>query len=370
MKKENAGLFSSLIGVLMNVILFIIKFVVGRLFNSVSIMADAMNNFSDLLSSVIAMVGFKLGEKPADQEHPFGHERFEYISGFLMSIMMLFIGFDLFKTGFNALLNNTVVILDNKMILVMLISMAIKGFLYFFYKHNYKKTESEVIYAAQLDSRNDVLINIVILLGFYVNQMLSFNVDGILGIGIALFIMASSISLLKDFIDELVGYRPNQELINKVIQSVIEEPDVFSYHDLLIHEYGDSTYYGTIHLEVDQRISLIAAHEIAHHVEHKVFVNTGVELVVHLDPIDIVSDEIKRIHLSIKQALKLVDTSLEFHDLRVKDNVIEVDVVIGEESDALESKIIAALKSLLNSNYILDVTFDTVQFKQTSEDDK
>lgn len=360
----NQGLYSSIIGVFMNIILFVIKFIVAKLFNSYAILADAMNNFSDVLSSLIALVGFKLGEKPADKEHPFGHERFEYISGFLMSMLMFYIGFDLLRESIANLFQQKAPVLDNLMIWVMFISIVVKGFLYFMYRKNYRDTKSDVILAAQQDSRNDVLISIVILLGFYLNQFYQWNIDGLLGSGIALFIMLSSVKLLKEFIDDLVGHRPKQSLINAVIESVIEEDDVFSYHDLLIHEYGDRTYYGTIHLEVDQRLSLIVAHEIAHRIETKVLNNTGVELVVHLDPIDVVSDEIKRIHLLVKSSLHQLDPAFKFHDLRLRDNLLEVDVVLTEDTSISPHKITQVIETAIGDAYSLSVTFDTVQLRR------
>lgn len=359
--KDKSAKLTSIVGVLLNIVLFVLKFMVGTLFNSVSILADAMNNFSDLLSSTIALVGFKLGEKPADQEHPFGHERFEYISGFLMSIMMLYIGVDLFRTSISSVFTQEEAVLDKYMLLVMLISILIKGFLYFYYKHNFEKTKSDVILAAQYDSRNDVLISVVIIAGFFINQLFKVNVDGILGCLISVFIMISSVQLLKEFIDELVGYRPSQKLIDSVIESVMEQKDVFSYHDLMIHEYGDHTYYGTIHIEIDQRLSLIVAHEIAHRIENDVLDTTGVILVVHLDPIDVVSDEIKHLHMTVKTTLKHLDSRFKFHDLRIIENNVEVDVVLFEENKLSESEIEAALRNVIDTKYDLKITFDRIQ---------
>ncbi len=362
-KNKNIGLKSSLIGVVLNILLFVMKLIIGTIFHSVSIVADAMNNFSDLLSSLIAFIGFKMGEKPADKEHPFGHKRFEYISGFLISVVMLYIGLDVLRTGFKSLLNQSNLINDSLMIVVMVISIVIKVFLYFYYHHQYKKLNSDVLLAQAYDSRNDTIISIGILIGLWINKTMGFNVDGILGIVIAAFIIITSVKLLLGFMDELVGKRPSQKLINDVIKVVDNEPSVFSYHDLLIHEYGDHTYFGSIHLEVDERLSLNHAHEIADLVESNVKSKTGVNIVVHLDPIDTTSDEIKSMHLKVKKALKSLDERFSFHDLRIVEEVMELDVVLFEDNPYAFEEIETQIKKYVNEKYQIKVTFDRVQLK-------
>lgn len=365
MQKENknVGLKSSVVGVIFNVLLFVMKFMVGTIFHSVSIMADAMNNFSDLLSSMIAFVGFKMSEKPADKEHPFGHERFEYISGFLITVIMLYIGFDVFKSSIESIINHDVLVLDQLMIYVMIASVFIKGFLYFYYMYQYQSQDSEVLLAAAYDSRNDVLISIGILFGFLLSFLFDFNVDAHIGLLIALFILVSSLGLIKGFMNELVGVRPSQSLINSVIEVVEKESRVFAYHDLMIHEYGDSTYYGTIHLEVDERLTLTKAHDIADNIETEVKKRTGVELVVHLDPIDVVSDEIKKIHKDVKDALKTLDTRFSFHDLRLTDGVVELDVVLFEDNPFTGSEITKTICDFIGKQYEIKITYDAIELK-------
>lgn len=362
-KENNVGVKSSLVGLSLNFVLVVLKFVVGRIFNSVSIMADAMNNFSDFLSSFIAYFGFKMGEKPADKEHPFGHERYEYVSGFIISMMMIYLGIEVLRNSFSRMFKHTPLVLDKWMVFVMVLSMIIKLFLFFYYHRQNKYLNSDVLVAAAQDSLNDVLINTGILLGFLLSYTLNKSVDAVIGFMIALYIIFSSVFLLRDFINELVGIRPDQGLINGVAKVVSKEVDVYDYHDLMIHEYGDRTYYGSIHIEVDQRLDLLKAHEIADRIEQSVKDKTGVSIVVHLDPIDIVSDEIKRVQKSIKETLKALDERFSFHDLRIVDQLIELDVVLFEENPFTEEEITEKILENLDSMYALKIIFDTVQFK-------
>lgn len=360
---KNIGVESSIVGVGVNAILVLLKFLVGLMYGSVSILADALNNLSDLLSSMIAFVGFLLGKKPADKEHPFGHERFEYVSGFIISMMMIYIAIDIFKNSIVNILNHKTMILDIKMILVMLISIGLKFGLYLFYKNQYKKLNSDVILASAQDSKNDVLISIGILFSFFLKHQFNLELDAYIALLIGVFILISSVKLLKGFIDELVGIRPNQTLINAVAKIVRDNEDVLSYHDLLIHEYGDHTYYGTIHLEVDERFTLNKAHMIADEIETRVKNDTGVELVSHLDPIDIVGEESKMVYHGIKAAIKAIDESYSFHDLRIVDNTVNLDVVIFEKDKDLEKEILNKINQALQGKYDLDVTFDLTELK-------
>lgn len=361
MKQTDIGIKSSLLGVIANLSLFVVKFVVGTLFKSVAITADAMNNLSDLLSSGISLFGFKMAAKPADKEHPFGHRRFEYISGFLMSVIMLYIGIDVLRTSFMGVVNPSVLRLEALMGWAMLGSICVKGFLYFYYKNKVKMTQSSVLLAAQKDSRNDILISIGIVFGFAINKITHINADAYLGLLISIFIVVSSVQMLLGFMDELVGVRPSQDLINTVVKVIEKEEAVFSYHDLLLHEYGDKTYFGSIHIEVDQRMTLLDSHAIADTIEINVLDETGVNLVVHLDPIDVVSDEIKEMHQYIKDTLHTLDPRFTFHDLRIENHKVEMDVVLFEGCPYSESQITNILLLGLSQKYDLDITYDRVQ---------
>lgn len=365
MKERNQGVITSFVGMIANFGLFVSKLVIAKLFNSVAIMADSMNNLSDLLSSTIAFFGFNIASKPADNEHPFGHERFEYISGFLMSIIMIYIGLDLLRTSFGVIINPQTLVLDNLMVFIMLLSIAVKGFLYFYYYYKNRTVKSNVLVAVAKDSGNDVIINIAILLSFLIKYMFNIELDGYIGLIIALFIIISSLVMLKGFMDDLIGIRPSQDLINQVSKIVDANDSVFSYHDLLIHEYGDHTYYGTIHIEVDQRMSLTKAHHVADVIESEVLKVTKVNLVVHIDPIDLVSDEIKAVHELVKQSLFRLDDRYRFHDFRIHENILEFDLVIYDLHKYTKEEIQDYLFNELKGKYELNIIFDTVQLTET-----
>lgn len=354
-KKEAAN--AGLVGFLVNLILFILKFVSGTLFNSVSLVSDAFNNLSDFLSSIITIVGFKVSQKPANKDYPFGYERFEYISGFMISIVMLYIGFETFKKGLSAILNPTTLLIEPIMIIVLIVSMGLKVYLFYYYKFKNKRIGSDVLKAVAQDSLIDVLISVSILLGFMLSQLLNINLDGYLGMLVSLFIIVSSLWMIRGFITDLLGKRPSESKIQIITDILDKQSKLVGYHDLLMHEYGDDTTYGSVHVEVDDRLSLIEAHKIVDEIEREISKTSGYALIVHIDPVDISTRQIKEIHQLLKQTLKSLDPQLTFHDLRLEDNVLGFDVVVSENCLFKDEKILDILE-ITFEDYTLDVVFD------------
>ena len=355
MNKEK-GMKAGLVGLFINALLFLIKLVVGTMSHSVSIVADAMNNLSDFLSSLLTYVGFKIGQRPADKNYPFGYERFEYISGFLISILMLYIGLDVFRTGMTAIFSPVKLAVESPMIWVMVISILLKLLLAFYYEQQFKATGSNVIKAARQDSLNDVLISMAILLGLFMSSRFNFYIDGYLGIGIAMVIIVTSLQMIWSFIQELVGKRPSQQKIDAIIEVLDYQSNIEGYHDLLIHEYGDETSFGSVHVEVDDRLSLNEAHAIIDKIEREILNATGMDIVAHLDPIDLTSKYTKMLYDKVKSVLKNLHPDLDFHDFRIMDGVVEFDVDVFEGCNLSDSEILEALKLALDEP--MHVTFD------------
>ena len=351
----------SIISILINTILIIMKLIIGISFNVLSLVADGLNNISDLLSAIIAYIGLKLSSKPADKEHPYGHRRLETIAAFIISIFMLFLSLEIIQKSISNIWKKEVLVLDRLIIITIIISIVLKFALYLITKIEMNKSDSDILELMKLDSRNDILINLIILVSFFLFYQFGLNLDAYLGLVIAVFIIVSTFKLLIKIMDDLLGRRPRQELINNVIKLVSSNEDVFSYHDLLIHEYGKDTYFGSIHLEVDERLSLNKAHLIADKIEKEVKEKINVNLVVHLDPIDIVSDDVKAYHKLIKTSLHELDKRFTFHDFRIIEDILEFDVVMYEGCEYSEEEVLEKLRSKIDPRYKLDIEFDKVQ---------
>lgn len=349
----NAGL----LGIVVNSVLFGIKLSIGLISGSVSILSDAFNNLSDFLSALIAFVGFKLGQKPADRKYPYGYERFEYISGFLISMIMLTIGIEVFKNSFEALQKPKPIQLNGWMILVLIISIVIKLVLFIYYRDKNKSVDSEVLSAVSYDSLMDVLTSTTILLAYFISVKTGLYLDGYLGLAMSLVIVATSIKMIVGFIRDLVGRRPSEARIKVVTDILDNQEGILGYHDLLIHEYGDETAYGSVHIELDDRLSLTIAHQISDRIERDLLKTSQVEMVIHLDPIDITSSKIKGIHYRLKRTLKGLDSRFSFHDLRLDEDVIEFDIEMFEGCSYEEKELLTILEETFQG-YKLNIVFD------------
>ena len=265
-KRTRDALKTAFIGLFANLILFGFKIVAGLISGSVSIMADAINNLGDFTSSIIVIIGFFMSQKPADKEHPFGHARSEYLSGFIVSILIIFIGVQFFVESFENLISPKPVNLSTLTIVVLIISILIKIYQAVVYYKASKRTNSGAIEASYIDSRNDALMTASILVGLFIGQIFEVNIDGILGIVIAGFVIYSGIRSILDSIDDLLGSRPDQE-IKKATKLLDSYKNILGYHDLLIHTYGAQKNFATVHIEVPEKISLKDSHRIADRIE-------------------------------------------------------------------------------------------------------
>lgn len=367
-KRTRDALKTAFIGLFTNLILFGFKIVAGLISGSVSIMADAINNLGDFTSSIIVIIGFFMSQKPADKEHPFGHARSEYLSGFIVSILIIFIGVQFFVESFENLISPKPVNLSTLTIVVLIISILIKIYQAVVYYKASKRTNSGAIEASYIDSRNDALMTASILVGLFIGQIFEVNIDGILGIVIAGFVIYSGIRSILDSIDDLLGSRPDQE-IKKATKLLDSYKNILGYHDLLIHTYGAQKNFATVHIEVPEKISLKDSHRIADRIEYDFNKRLSIMLVVHVDPIHKKTARDKDIIKHIDNALNEISPDFRIHDLRrTKDDkgekvlfdlVIPQDVSLG--NDEIKSKICKNLKRDYN-RLIIDIVFDRNYF--------
>lgn len=328
--RESYGKFAGFIGIISNFVLVGIKIFVGIISGAISIIADAMNNLSDMASSIITIVGFKLAAKPADDEHPFGHERIEYISGLIISFFILFIGFELGRSSINKIIDPTP--LNKSFIIVTLIllgvSVLIKIWQSLVYNKISKKIDSLSLKASGQDSFNDAISTSVVLIGIVLSSyVLDFNLDGYLGVLVAIFIMISGVKLVKETVNPLIGVIPDKELISNIINDIEHHEGVLGVHDMVCHMYGKTKCFMTLHVEVSSKEDILISHDLIDNIESEIKNKYNVEICIHLDPIEVDNEELKVIKLELKEIVKDINKNLKFHDLRMVKGYTHTNII-------------------------------------------
>lgn len=364
------GSLSGIVGIACNLLLFAMKLLVGTLAASVSITADAMNNLSDATSSIVTLLGFKLAEKPADEDHPYGHARFEYLSGLGVAVMIIVIGFELAKSSVEKILNPTAVEFGFATCAVLLGSIIVKLWLAAFNGKLGKMIRSSTLEATAADSRNDCIATFAVLLAALVESVTSWKIDGWMGLGVALFILYSGWNLAKDTISPLLGEAASQELQEQIVGFIGEHPKVLGYHDLMVHDYGPGQRFASLHVEMDKDEDPMACHEIIDDLERECFERLGTRLVIHYDPVVTNDPKLDRMRTLVTAILKVRDERLSIHDFRMvpgsgHTNLI-FDVALPVDLRGQEKTIQAALETALNDMgeeiFYTVITFDQTAF--------
>lgn len=361
-QRTKVGQIAGVIGLVSNIVLFLGKFSIGFIANSVSIMADAINSLSDMISSILTLVGFKIAAKPADKEHPYGHERFEYISGLAVSFIIMLVGVQFLQSSFNKILDPESISFSVLIFIVLLSSIIIKIWQGKMYGKLAKKIDSQTLQASGKDSLNDVFITITVLLSALVEYISGWHIDGFVGFVLALYIIYTGIKMIKDFIDELLGSRPLDYEIQIMEARLANYPSILGYHDLLVHNYGPQSKFASVHIEIDASWDLTDAHQVIDMIEKDFKENLEVELVCHLDPVAIHDDQYLKINQELNNILADLNQGLKMHDLRIKNhNVLQFDLVIPEGITENENQLVEDIRQLVMKrigNYHLDVRLD------------
>ena len=368
-----SGRLAGLVGILANVALFAAKLTVGTLSGSVSITADAMNNLSDASSSVVTLLGFKLAEKPADEDHPFGHARFEYLSALAVAVLILFIGFELAKSSVVKILHPADVHFTWLTAGVLALSMAVKLWLALFNHRLGKRIGSDTLLATAADSRNDVVATLAVLAAAVVEKFTGYRVDGYMGMAVALFILYSAVGLAKETISPLLGESASPELCRVIAELMDAEPRVLGYHDLMVHDYGPSQRFGSLHVEMDQAEDPLACHELIDDLERLCLEKHNIHLVIHYDPVVVGDPEQDSLRETIYEALQSVDSRLNLHDFRMvrganHTNLI-FDIGLPVDLNGKENLIGKTIDGALadrgdNMKYYTVITFDAEAFNR------
>ena len=314
------GIFAGIFGIISNLLLFLGKIIVGVLGSSITIIADAINNLSDIGNNVIVLLGFKLSSKPADSEHPFGHARYEQIMALIVAVLIVSIGVLLAKSSIEKIISPDVTTVSIATYIVLGLSILIKLFQMFLYKDFGKSINSQVLNASSVDSRNDVISTSAVLVATVIIDVVGnvgFSIDGIFGLIVSLFIIYTSIKLVKETISPLLGERPDEEFVNKLKNKILSYEGILGVHDFLIHSYGPNTYFASAHAEVSSKADIMKTHDIIDNIEKEFKENYNIVLSIHMDPIDVDNEEVNFHKKKVEAILKNLNENLEFHDFRL-----------------------------------------------------
>ena len=336
-KTRNAYVYlASIVGILCNLILSIIKISVGFISGSVSITADGFNNLSDMASSIITMIGIKLANRPADKEHPFGHGRMEYLSALVVAFMVMLVGVQFVKTSFERILNPVAVSFEIIPFILLLISLLIKLWLSRFNKYMGLKINSTALKAASVDALGDVFTSSCVLISFLAAKFTTLPIDGYVGLIVSAAILYAGYSLIKDTISPLLGEVPDEELVKKIKQGVLSYDNIIGVHDLIIHNYGVGKCMASIHAEIPSNIDLVTIHEIIDSAEREISQKLNIYLVIHMDPMCIHDDKINKVKGEIQEILLKYKTIKSMHDFRITEGKDKINIIFDIEVNAYE----------------------------------
>lgn len=311
------GQVSGIIGILSNLLLVAGKLLVGILAGSISIIGDALNNLADAGSSIITLIGFRLASKPADKEHPYGHARIEYLTGLIVSIMVVFIGLELGIESFDKILHPRPAAVDIFTLVALLAAILIKVWQGLFYRGMANRINSNTLRANSTDSFSDVILTSVVLLGAFLSHVFDLQCDGWFGIAVAVFIVIAGIKLIVETSSPLLGTPPSAELIQTIADKVKSYDGVLGYHDLVVHSYGAGNTFVSIHLEVDAAEDVLKSHELIDNIELDFKKELNIQLVGHMDPIVIGDERIDRLQEALREIIERKYPGMRFHDFRV-----------------------------------------------------
>ena len=367
------GKLAGAVGIVCNLLLFAGKLLAGILSGSVAVTADAVNNLSDASSSLVTLLGFKLAERPADEEHPYGHARIEYISGLVVAALILLIGAELAKSSFSKILHPETVEFSLLTLGVLVGSILAKLWMALFCRKLGKRIDSTTLLATSADSRNDVISTAAVLVGCLVGYFFDVKLDGYIGMAVALFIIWSGCSIAKDTINPLLGERASAELVRNISDLILSHEKILGIHALMVHDYGPGNCFASVHAEMDSAEDPLICHDIIDDIERDALRELQVHLVIHYDPIVTDDEELNAARALVEQEIKSIDESLSLHDFRMvrgpgHTNLI-FDLVIPYSMEDRKAELKARIDERLqrqDRKYYTVITFDEVAHNQIS----
>ncbi len=335
--RSRYGILAGVFGIITNLFLCTIKIIIGIVSGSVTIIADGFNSMADILSSFFTWVGFLLSKRKADKKHPFGYARYEYITGIIIAYFIFLMGVFFLKESYEKIINPSTLVINNITYLVLFIAIIVKLMQMFVYLDLSKAIKSTTIKANFYDSRNDFICTTVVFISTFIMGIFHYNIDGIMGILVSLFIIYSSIELIKETTDPLLGEKATKEQVKFIKRKLLSNKDINGIHDLIIHNYGPTVTFATVHAEVDDKMSIVKAHDIMDDIEKKFEEKYNIFLTIHTDPINSNDKETNKLKREVKKVLRKLDKTLTIHDFKIVSSTSNIkvifDIIVPFEKD-------------------------------------
>ena len=352
--RTSIGKLSGIVGIFSNLFLFVIKFVIGTIVHSVSIQADGVNNLTDAGSNIISILSFHLANKPADKDHPFGHERTETIASLFVGILILVLGFETAKESISKVIHPGSIDFRIASVIILLISIIVKFWMYAYNKKLSKTYDSSLLEATALDSISDVCGTTAVLVSTLLSPVLHFNLDGYMGIVVSGIILYGAYGLLRDMINSLIGEAPDPELVHNIVDMIMAHPAILGVHDMMLHNYGPNKIFASAHVEVDSSKDIFETHDHIDNIEREVKENMNIDLVLHMDPVKVNDLETELYRAKVVEAIHQIDPKWGFHDFRIVSGPTHVnlvfDLVIPFEEKYTQEEIEEMLLKHIDSN--------------------
>ena len=341
--RESYGILCGILGIICNIFLFLVKLCIGVLMSSMAIISDAFNNLSDMGSSFISIVGAKMSNMHADEEHPFGHGRIEYISALIVSFIIMFVGVELLKGSVEKIISPQKPILSTTLLIILALSMLVKVWMFYYNRYIGNKINSSVIKATARDSLNDVLATGAVVISAFAGSISSLPIDGIVGAAVSVLVLHSGFQIAKDTIGLLLGSPPDPELVREINEMILAQEGIVGTHDLLLHDYGPGRMMASVHAEVPDDIDIVKIHEIIDRTEKEISKKLDVHTVIHMDPIAVNNERREALRQIVLSVVKGVNENFNIHDFRMTDGkqninlIFDLEVPVGYKADEKEN---------------------------------
>ncbi len=362
-KDENVrpkyAMLSSITGIVVNLFLSIFKLIIGIFTNSMSIISDALNNVTDTGSSIVTMIGFKLSQKEVDNEHPWGHGRMEYVTAFIVDILIILVGVELLQNSVDKIIHPVMPTVNGVVIFLLVVAILVKLWLFVFYSKIAKKIDSSAIKATAYDSVSDCVSTFVVLFSSVISLIFGITIDGYVSILVAIFILITGVKALKETIDILLGSKPDKEFIDQINEFVKKYPMIAGIHDIMVHDYGPGRKIVSFHAEVPADANICEAHDIIDELEQDMLKEFKCITTIHMDPIVVNDEKINKARASVKKIVKEINENYSIHDFRMTDGGKRInlifDLVIPRDDkidkDILRKEIIEKIKKIDTKYY-------------------
>lgn len=347
------GKLAGITGIVCNALLFLGKLITGWLAGSLSIMADAVNNLSDAASSVVTLLGFRLAQRPADKDHPYGHARYEYLSGLAVAVLILVIGVELVKSAVTKIFHPEPAVISVVTVGILIASIAVKLWMSGFFASLGKRIRSTTLRASSVDSRNDVLATSAVLVSCLIQFFFDVNLDGYVGLAVALFILWSGVNIAKETISPLLGKQADPALVERLTEMMLSHDKILGIHDLLIHDYGPGQCFASVHAELDDQEDPVACHDVIDHIERQAYEELNVHMVIHFDPVAVGDAQREEMRETVEEIIHSLNSQLSMHDFRLVRDIGETklmfDLAVPYDMDSSREQLKREIDEALRS---------------------